>query len=81
MDRTPQHQTGLSRRLITGVTLVATATIVMIATAYASSVASRRTGELSFPNPSGVVATVGLDDTELRQSVLPGARNKRSDAA
>ncbi len=62
MDRTPQYQTGLSRRFKTGVTLVAAATIVTIATAYASSVASRPTDELTFPNPSGVVATVGLDD-------------------
>jgi hypothetical protein len=62
MDRTPQRQTGLSRRLTTGVTLVAAATVVAIATAYASSVPPRRTTELTFPNPSGVVATVGLDE-------------------
>jgi hypothetical protein len=62
MDRTPQHQTGLSRRLRTGVTLVAAAATVVIATAFASSVPPRRTGELTFPNPSGAIATVGLDD-------------------
>src|SRR5262245_55069181 len=62
MDRTPQHETGLSRRLPTGVTLVAAATIAAIATAYASSVPPRRSGELTFPNPSGEVATVGLDE-------------------
>src|SRR5215813_3169507 len=62
MDRTPQRQTGLSRRLTTGVTLAATATIAVIATAYASSVPPRRTGELTFPNPSGAIATVGLDE-------------------
>ncbi|HKF67736.1 MAG TPA: hypothetical protein VKB36_14430 [Vicinamibacterales bacterium] len=62
MDRTPQRQTGLSRRLTTGVTLAATAAIAVIATAYASSVPPRRTGELTFPNPSGAIATVGLDE-------------------
>jgi cytochrome c peroxidase len=59
MDRTPQLQTGLSRRLSAGVTLVATA---IIATAFASSVPPHRTGELMFPNESGAIATVGLDD-------------------
>src|SRR5262245_24986308 len=62
MDRTPQQETGLSRRLTTGVTLVAAATVAVIATAYASSDTPRRAGELTFPNPSGVVATVGLDE-------------------
>src|SRR5215470_11793143 len=62
MDRTPQRQTGLSRRLTTGVTLAATAAIAVIATAYASSAPPRRTGELTFPNPSGAIATVGLDE-------------------
>jgi hypothetical protein len=60
MDRTPQHQTGLSRRSITGVTLVAT--MVLIATAYAASVPPRRMGELTFHNASGSVASVGLDE-------------------
>jgi hypothetical protein len=35
MDRTPQDQTGLSRRLSTGVTLVAVSATVVIATAFA----------------------------------------------
>src|SRR5215813_10686321 len=60
MDRTPQRQTGLSRRLTTGVTLVAT---TVVATAYASSVPARRASALTFPNQSGIVATIGLDDT------------------
>jgi hypothetical protein len=59
MDRTPHQQTGLSRRLTTGVTLAATA---IIATAFASSVPPRRSGELTFPNASGAIATIGLDE-------------------
>src|SRR5215471_850657 len=62
MDRTPQRQRGLSRRLTTGVTLVATTIAAVIATAYASSVPPRRTGELTFPNASGAIATVGVDE-------------------
>src|SRR5215467_1188044 len=62
MDRTPQRQTRLSRRLTAGVTVVATAAIAVIATASASSVPTRRPGELAFPNASGVVATVGVDE-------------------
>src|SRR5262252_11149820 len=62
MDRTPQRQTGLSRRLTTGVTLVAMATIAVIATAYASSVPPRRTGELTFPNANGAIAIIGVDE-------------------
>jgi cytochrome c peroxidase len=61
MDRTPQHHTGLSRRLSTGVTLGASATMLVIATAVASSVPPH-TGVLTFGNPSGAVATVGLDE-------------------
>jgi len=62
MDRTPQHQTGLSRRFSAGVTLVAVAATVVVATAFASSVPPRRTGERTFPNPSGASATVGWND-------------------
>src|SRR5262249_20954595 len=62
MDRTPLHQTGRSRRLITGVTLVAVATMVVIATTYASSGSSRSGGGLTFPNPSGVIETIGMDE-------------------
>src|SRR5215831_4597197 len=61
MDRTPQRQTGLSRRLTTGVTLV-TAIGALIATAYASSDTPRRTGELIFPNANGAIATIGVDE-------------------
>src|SRR4249919_720372 len=61
MDRTPQRQAGMSRRFTTGVTLAAAATTV-IATAYASSVPPRRADELTFPNSSGAVAIVGLDE-------------------
>src|SRR4051794_17819393 len=61
MGPTPQRQTGLSRRLITGVAVVAAVTAV-IATADGSSVPPRRTGELTFPNASGAAAIVGLDE-------------------
>jgi len=60
MDRTPQRQTGLSRRFATGVTLVA---MTVIATAYGSSVPPRGEIGLTFPNPSGAVATIGVDES------------------
>src|SRR5689334_16784519 len=56
MDRTPQHETEWSRRLMTG----AAATMAVIATAYASSAMSRR--PMTFPNPSGAIAIVGMDE-------------------
>jgi cytochrome c peroxidase len=60
MDRTPQRETGLSRRLSTGVTLVAIAAIGAVATAFAWSVPPRR--ELTFPNASGAIGIVGMDE-------------------
>src|SRR5215510_11033238 len=62
MDRTPQRQTGQSRRLTTGVTLVAAATVAVIATALAASDMPHHTGELTFPNENGAVGIVGTDD-------------------
>ena len=44
---------------------------------YASSV-PRSCGPLAFPNPSGVIGTVGMDEA-CRQPVLPGARDQRTD--
>jgi cytochrome c peroxidase len=64
MDRTPQYQTGRSRRFIAGVTLVTAVTIAVIVTAYASSDTPSRSGELSFPNSGGVIGTVGMDDAD-----------------
>src|SRR5262245_21860644 len=64
MDRTPQHQTGRSRRSLTGVTLVAAAAAVAIATAYASSDMPRIAGVRMFPNPSGVIGILGMDDVD-----------------
>src|SRR5262245_14818059 len=63
MDRAPQHKTRRSRRLITGVALVA-ATTALIATARASSTMPVRAGEQPFPNPSGVLATMGTNGAE-----------------
>jgi hypothetical protein len=64
MDRTPQHHTELSRRAITGVTLVAAATVTLIATAFAASDTPRRAGELTFPNSGGVLATFGMEEED-----------------
>jgi cytochrome c peroxidase len=64
MDRTPQRQTARSRRLTTGVTLVTAATMAVIATAYTSSAMPRRPGGLTFPNPSGVIGIVGMDEVD-----------------
>jgi cytochrome c peroxidase len=61
MDRTPQYQAGRSRRSTTGVTLVAVATIAAIATAYAS-------GGLTFPNASGAVGIVGMNDLDANNA-------------
>jgi len=63
MDRAPQHKTRRSRRWITGVALVA-ATTALIATARASSTIPVRAGEQPFPNPSGILATVGTNGAE-----------------
>src|SRR5262245_8983138 len=65
MDRAPQHEAGRSRRLIAGVALVTAATAGLIATAWASSATPGRGGEQPFPNPSGVLATVGTSETEV----------------
>ena len=64
MDRSSRRETTRPRRLFTGVALVMAATAVLIATARASSTTPGRAGERSFPNPSGVLATVGTNGTE-----------------
>jgi len=64
MDRKPQQQTERSRRSTTGVTLVATAIVATIATAFASSAMPGRAGGQTFPSPSGVIGTVGIDETD-----------------
>ena len=64
MDRSSRRETTRPRRLFTGVALVMAATGVLIATARASSTTPGRAGERSFPNPSGVLATVGTNGTE-----------------
>jgi cytochrome c peroxidase len=65
MDRPRQQQMGRSRRLVTGVTLVTTAIVIAISTAYASS-APRRVGSgLTFPNPAGVLSVVGMEHPEM----------------
>jgi len=61
MDRMPQ-QTGRSRRLTTGVTLLTAVLVLAIATAYAASAVPGAVGRATFPNPGGVVATVGMDE-------------------
>ena len=64
MDRAPQYETGGPRRLITGVALVTAGTAALIATAWASPATPGRAGERPFPNPNGVLATVGTNGTE-----------------
>src|SRR5215471_18299172 len=64
MDRAPQHETGRSRRLITGVTLVMAATTALLATAWASSETTGRAGEQPFPNSSGVLAIVSMNGSQ-----------------
>ena len=60
MNRAPQQQAGRSRRWTTGVTLVSAATLLVMATAYASGVAEHG-GAQVFPNASGAIGIVGLD--------------------
>ena len=62
MCRTPRHQTGQSRRFVTGVTLVAVAIAMAIATGFASPVAPDAAGGMTLPNPSGVLRSIGMDD-------------------
>ena len=64
MDRSSRRETTRPRRLFTGVALVMAATAALIATARASSTMPGGTGERSFANPSGVLATVGTNGTE-----------------
>ena len=63
MDRKPQLRTARSRRSTTGVALLTTAMVAAIATASASSVPGRAS-QLTFPNPSGVIGTVGIDEAD-----------------
>src|SRR6185295_11400970 len=64
MDRTAQHETGWSRRFITGVTLATAATVLMLATVYASSGNRGHAEGLTFPNPTGVIETIGFGETD-----------------
>ena len=64
MDRAPQQQTRRSRRFTTGVTLVSAATLLVMATAYASGVADHGDAQV-FPNASGAIGIVGLDHTTI----------------
>src|SRR5215831_6056805 len=63
MNRIRPRETGRSRRLSAGVTLLAT---TVMATAYAASVPARGASGFTFPNPSGAVATVGLNEQNGR---------------
>jgi cytochrome c peroxidase len=55
MDRTPQHH-GWSRRSTAGVAVLAVATLVGIATTYATTFT-----DLTFDNSIGVIGTVGVE--------------------
>ena len=65
MDPTAQQQTHASRRSTTGVALLVLAAMVAaLATAYAASATTDRARLLTFPNPSGVLATAGFGDAD-----------------
>jgi hypothetical protein len=58
-------ETQASRRSNTGVTLlVLTAVVAAMAIAYAASAPPDRVRALTFPNPSGVVGTVGIGEAD-----------------
>src|SRR3954470_4650660 len=79
MVRAPQHETGRSRRSITGVALVIAATAALMATVSASPVTAGRAGERPFANPSGVLAIVGAGGTEAENPFFQDlGRNGRS---
>src|SRR5262245_40991048 len=61
MDRKLRRQTQASRRSTTGVALVTMAMVLVIVTAYAASAVSGHARVLTFPNPGGIVGTVGID--------------------
>ena len=73
MDRTPQQQTGRSRRLITGVTLVTAAIVAAMATAYASS---------AMPGPCGRAAVPQCErrhrDRRHGRERMPTTRSSRT---
>src|SRR5215203_1073855 len=64
MERASQHQTGQSRRRFAGVVLVIAIAAGLIATLRASPAAPGAAGEQPFPNPAGVLATVGAHGPE-----------------
>ena len=64
MNRAPQHETGRSRRLFAGVVLIIATTAGLIATGRVSPGTSGAAGERPFPNPTGVLASVGANGTE-----------------
>src|SRR5215470_9305543 len=61
MHRAPQHEIERSRRLIAAVALVTVVTIALMATAWDSSATPGHADERPFPNPSGLLATIGAD--------------------
>ena len=63
MVRVAQQKRGRSRRLFTGVAFVMAATAALLATAWASSGVAGHAGEQPFPNPNGVLAVVGANET------------------
>src|SRR5499427_1181286 len=72
MDRTPQHQTGRSRRRTTGVALVIAAMVTVITTVYTSSDTPRRAGELTFPNALGATGIAGINETDAENPFFKG---------
>jgi hypothetical protein len=64
MDRQPRQQSKASRRSSAGVAFIAAAIVLAIATSYASSARPGRLRELTFANPSGVLGTAGITETD-----------------
>jgi hypothetical protein len=64
MDRQPHQQTPASRRSPAGVALIAAAIVLAIATSYAASATTGRPRELTFTDPSGVIGTAGIGETD-----------------
>jgi hypothetical protein len=63
MDRNLPPHAATSRRSFAGVTLAAASIVLALATAYASSATPRGRG-LMFPNPAGLIGTVGFGETD-----------------
>ena len=79
MDRTPQHQTGRSRRLITGVALVAAATVGRDRDGVRLVCHAATCGRADVPQSERRRRDRRHGRRGRRQPVLPGARDERTE--